>query len=377
MKKLTSILLTISLLASGAMLANANYIEGGEDIIQGDIMLISETDETMPIAEGEETADAEETEEAAEVPSSNVEKQVVSGVVTEVSDTQITLENNVLNISDYTYIGDYEFNPIEEIKAGDEVTAIVSMAQTMSIPPQSYAFYVLAKTDEAQAAPLYATVDSVTDEFIAAGDYELYYENSETSMFKVKSIIKPQDLTEGSEIVFYADMMTMSIPAIVNPSKILVLSVAGADAVSYLQENGILLGSDKGLELTRDVTRAEAVTFLSRISPAARATTEMLPAFNDVPEGYWATDAITWALNANIVEGDGAGNFLPLKNVSGREFVKMLLSMQGDTEVTIENAYEKGVDAGIVDYLTASKVSENEDLTRNDVAMLLYNAIAE
>ena len=41
-----------------------------------------------------------------------------------------------------------------------------------------------------------------------------------------------------------------------------------------------------------------------------------------------------------------------------------------------ENALEKGIDAGIVDYLTVAAVDANEDLTRNEVAMLLYNAIA-
>ena len=99
--------------------------------------------------------------------------------------------------------------------------------------------------------------------------------------------------------------------------------------------------------------------------------------FADVPEGYWATQAINWASNKGIVEGDGTGNFLPLKNVTGREFVKMLLSMHGVADVTIENAFEKGLETGIVDYLTSAKVDANEDLTRNDVAMLLYNAIAE
>lgn len=365
MKKLTSILLSATMLLSASTLVNANYIEGGEDIIQGDIMLINETDETMPIAEGTEL----------EVPQYNVPKMTTTGTVVAVSENQIELDSYTLNISDYTFLGDYNFNPIEEVKVGDEVTAIISMAQTMSIPPQSYAFYVLVKTEEAQNAPFFATVESVDGEFINTANYQITYKDVETSMFKVRSIIMPQDITPGSEIAFYTDMMTMSIPAQTNPSKIVVLDLAGEVEVSYLQENGILLGTENGLELTREVTRAEAVTFLSRISVAARATTDLAATFEDVTESHWAYNTINWAHNAGIIEGVGDGKFAPNATVSGKQFVKMLLSMKGDTEVTIENAYEKGIEAGIITYSVDAQVSNDAELTRNDVSILLYNAI--
>lgn len=365
MKKLTSILLSTTMLLSASSLAGANYIEGGEDIIQGDIMLINETDETMPITEGTEL----------EVPEYNVPKMTTTGTVIAVSENQIELDGYTLNISDYTFVGDYNFNPIEEVKVGDEVTAIISMAQTMSIPPQSYAFYVLVKTEEAQNAPFFATVTSVADGFINTENYQLSYENAETTMFKVRRMIQAQDITPGTEIAFYTDMMTMSIPALANPSKIVVLNLAGEVEVSYLQENGILLGTENGLELSREVTRAEAVTFLSRISAVSRANTDALSTFEDVAETHWAYNTINWAHNAGIIEGVGEGKFAPNETVSGKQFVKMLLSMKGDNEVTIENAYDKGIEAGIITYSVDAQVANDADLTRNDVSILLYNAI--
>lgn len=361
MKKLTSILLSLS------MLAGASAVFAAED----ELMLISEQ-ETIDLI-------SETTEE--EVPSMDSEKMMASGIVKAVSDTQIELEDLVLNISDYTYIGDYNFNPIEEVKVGDEITAIVSTAQTRSLPPQSYAFYVLVKTEEAQTAPIYTTVGSIEDGFIKSqdGNYEITFEEAEVSMFKVRSIIKASDLTEGSEIVFYSDIMTMSIPALANPSRILVLSVEGSEEAGYLQQNGILLGTDKGLELTRNVTRAEAVTFLSRINSdedkdVLGATTEK---FNDVAEEHWAFDTIHWAKGAGIIDGTGEGKFSPDNTVTGRQFVKMLLSMNGEKDVTIENAFDKGIEAGIVTNNVLNKVENDVNLTRNDVSILLYNAIAK
>lgn len=367
MKKLTSILLSGAMLLSSASIAGASYIEGEAPVIQGDIMLLNETDETLAISDN-----------STEFSHYDEQKTSVSGIVTAVSDEQIELDTYTLNIDELTFIGDFNFNPIDEIKEGDEVTAIISTVQTKSIPPQSYAFYVLAKTEEASEAPIFATVQSVSDEFISTEKFNLTYKDVPTSMFRIRSIIQPQDITPGSEIAFYTDMMTMSIPAIANPSKIVVLNLAGLTEVEYLQENNILLGTENGLELTREVTRAEAVTFLSRVSTGSRATahTDVLADdFNDVPSTHWAYSTINWAHSSGIIDGIDDGNFAPDNTVSGRQFVKMLLSMMGDKDVTIENAYEKGVEAGIVTYTVNSQVERDVNLTRNDVSILLYNAI--
>lgn len=372
MKKLTSILISATMLLS-TTLASAIYIEGQDPIVQDDIMLLSsDTPVIMP-------ADAEN----AEVPAMDLQKCVAQGTVKAVTDTQIELDEITLNISDYTYLGDYNLNPIEAVKEGDEVYAIVSNAQTMSIPPQAYAYYVLVKTEEAQKAPFYAVVDSVDEKSILTADnqYSLSFEDTSIEMFKTKNIIEAKDLTKGSEIVFYVDALTRSIPAYGNPSHIKVLRVAEAteevevSPAEFLQTAGILKGTDKGLELDREVTRAEAATFLSRIAPKDQIQTKMLATFEDVSKDHWAYETITWALNAGVVEGEGEGKFNPDATVTGKQFVKMLLATKGVQDVTIENAYEKGVEAGIVTDNTDAQVQNDEALTRNDVSILLYNAI--
>ena len=75
------------------------------------------------------------------------------------------------------------------------------------------------------------------------------------------------------------------------------------------------------------------------------------------------------------VEGTGDGNFEPNRNVSGKEFVKMVLSMAGVKDVTIETALELGKAAEIVTDDIAEKISNDVDLTREDVTVLIYNAM--
>lgn len=47
--------------------------------------------------------------------------------------------------------------------------------------------------------------------------------------------------------------------------------------------------------------------------------------FSDVPEGYWAYDAIKWMLDNSIVEGAGDGKFLPERGVTRDEYAKMMV----------------------------------------------------
>lgn len=375
MKKLSIILASIML--SVGTTAGAIYIEGQDPIVQGDIMLLSTDAPTIT------PTDAAEEEEVGEVPAADLQKAVAQGTVKAVSDTQIELDDITLNISDYTYIGDYNLNPVEAVKEGDEVYAIVSNAQTLSLPPQAYAYYVLVKTEDAEIAPFYAVVDSVDEKSILTADnqYSLSYENTSIEMFKTKNIVEAKDLTKGSEIVFYADAMTRSIPAYANPSQIKVLRIAEeaeevkVSPAEFLQTAGVLKGTDKGLELDREVTRAEAVTFLSRIAPEDQMQTKMLATFEDVSKDHWAYETITWALNADLIEGVGEGKFNPDATVTGKQFVKMVLSMVGAEDVTIDKAYELGVAAGIVSDDVAEKISNDKDLTRADVTVLIYNAL--
>lgn len=355
MKKFLLTLLSISILASAAVFADeetANYDD--------QIMLISEE------AEEEEIVSLENA------------KRNISGVIKSVSDTQIELEDYVLNIDENTYFGDWNLNPVEKLAEGDEVVVIASMMETRSIPAQTYAYFILKKTEEAATAPIYMTVDEVTDEFITSAEYEVSYKDVPVEMFKTKNIVKAEELTTGSEIIFYSDILTMSIPALANPSSIKVLSIAEQKSetmeADFLVAEGILLGTENGLELAKDVTRAETATLLSRISKT-QARIDAKPNFTDVPETHWAYETIGWAQTSGIIEGVGNGLFLPNETVSGREIVKMLLSMSGDSEVTIENAYDKGVEAGIVTESVDASVENNLPLTRNEVSVIIYNYI--
>ena len=139
-----------------------------------------------------------------------------------------------------------------------------------------------------------------------------------------------------------------------------------------LQEIGILKGTEKGLELERDVTRAEAVVFILRMLPESPYAAGTKPAFSDTGD-HWANKDIAKAVLTGFVHGNEDGTFEPERNVTAQEFAKMYLCALGYPETMPETAYDKGVEIGwLSDDETKEIVKSNKTLTRDDVVTLLY-----
>ena len=138
----------------------------------------------------------------------------------------------------------------------------------------------------------------------------------------------------------------------------------------------IMRGTEKGLELEREVTRAEAVVLLMRIHPEMTGAIGLpKPRFNDM-DGHWAYKEVTYANVLGLTVGTGNGEFTPERTVSGREFAKMTLSLLGYKDITIENAYDKAVDAQLLlNNFSKKVVFENKVLTRSDVARICHGAL--
>ncbi len=146
------------------------------------------------------------------------------------------------------------------------------------------------------------------------------------------------------------------------------------DATSQgLVKLGILKGTGEGLELDRNITRAEAVALIFRIHYENTGAIGMpSPEFTDL-DGHWAYKEVTAAKKMGIVEGVGDGRFEPDRVVTGREFAKMLMSTLGYTDITIDNVYDKAVDAELLtNNYTKSVVAGNMTLLRSDAARLLW-----
>lgn len=156
-----------------------------------------------------------------------------------------------------------------------------------------------------------------------------------------------------------------------------VIPIAETDAAA-LAQLGIMRGTDLGMELEREVNRAEAVVLLNRLIPAVGDGGEenTLPFADMTDNRSWAQGAVLRFWKNGWINGVSATEFAPERTVTGTEFTKMLLSALGYSGVTLENAYDIAAAADLLsDNFTKSAVHENLPLLRSDCARLCYSAL--
>ena len=111
------------------------------------------------------------------------------------------------------------------------------------------------------------------------------------------------------------------------------------DSVKYVYENKLMLGTtDDTFTPDGTMTRAMFVTVLYRMagSPSVEG---LSVSFKDVPEDYWAYDAIAWALNKGVVNGFSADEFKPKQAITREQLVAMLYRYSGNPEVSGELSF--------------------------------------
>ena len=128
------------------------------------------------------------------------------------------------------------------------------------------------------------------------------------------------------------------------------------------------------------------------VSPAILSSLSETPiqkvqTFNDVSSSYWAYDAVEYLAKNKIISGNGNGAFEPERKISREEFVKLLaqaLELEYKSEpiafsdVSLGAWYEKYIVAavreGIINGITDTKFGIGQNVTRQDLAVMLYRA---
>lgn len=138
---------------------------------------------------------------------------------------------------------------------------------------------------------------------------------------------------------------------------------------------GILIGTPDGPELEREVTRAESLEFIWRTVKLVFNDIGYLTTFDDV-YGHWARDTVDKFYHAGYVSGTSETTFEPDRGVTGREFVRIMLSAMGYDGVTVDNAYDKGIETDLLNNnFTKSVVKADMTLLRSDAVRLCRAAL--
>ncbi len=96
-----------------------------------------------------------------------------------------------------------------------------------------------------------------------------------------------------------------------------------AEAVAFVYKQGMMNGlGDNRFAPGEKTTRAMLVTMLYRLEKDAGGSAATK--FSDVPAGQWFSDAVNWSASAGVVNGLENGKFAPNDNISREQLAVML-----------------------------------------------------
>lgn len=131
----------------------------------------------------------------------------------------------VLNIQDSTYILNAQDGtpiPFKDLKKGDTITAYYSPRVTRSIPPQGNGIALIVGTPKTGGTGMYMKVAKLEEN--KDGSIKVLCTNSDRLVTITPDVFaQTTDIKEGSELIVWYDIMTMSIPAQATATKAVLL----------------------------------------------------------------------------------------------------------------------------------------------------------
>ena len=185
-----------------------------------------------------------------------------------------------------------------------------------------------------------APIDADKTYTLAGHNYMLKQGGDGFSMFKGSEVLKDEIMVDNQVLITYITEVLggvvgeeysnprgqgrVQITALYDDIK---TSEWYYTSVKATKDKGLMIGvSDTQFAPNADFTRAMLVTILYR---AAGAKAEPGDAFDDVDAGAWYAEAVAWALENEIIVGDGTGNFRPNEAISRQEMAVLIYNYYG------------------------------------------------
>ncbi len=158
-----------------------------------------------------------------------------------------------------------------------------------------------------------------------------------------------------------------------------------ADAVEYVNENGIMSGiSNDRFFPDSPMTRGMLATVLYRMagSPAVYGTDD----FSDTEEGAWYSDGVVWASQGGLISGYGSGRFGTNDPVTREQIAAILwrqsgspqaagagFADEGDISAWASDAVDWARSQDIISGMSGNRFAPKSSATRAQAASILMN----
>lgn len=191
------------------------------------------------------------------------------GEITEVKDGVVRISGEgaykdiILHVQASTYILNAKDGTavlLQDLKPGETITAYYGPAVTRSLPPQGSAIALLVGTPNQGSAGMYMKVASLQEG--KEGSVRVLCTNNERLVTILpEKLAQISQIKEGSELIVWYDVMTMSIPAQATATKVVLLPQKADLRVNTVA--GVIVANQKELTLgTYDVIKNNGQTVM-------------------------------------------------------------------------------------------------------------------
>ncbi|MBR0366485.1 MAG: VWA domain-containing protein, partial [Clostridia bacterium] len=156
------------------------------------------------------------------------------------------------------------------------------------------------------------------------------------------------------------------------------LSAHGATPIEELKDKGVINGFEDGkLHEEYNLTRAQAITIIMRSTgfDDSKWYKAEIKKFDDMPISHWASGYVYKGVSLDMVDGVSETEYLPERNVTYEQAVKLLVCLLGYEEEGFVYPDDYLKKAAEIDMLKGVTAKIGDELTRGDFAALVYNAI--
>lgn len=250
---------------------------------------------------------------------------------------------------------------------------------------------------EYMAGREYSTPEDISKNF--GGGYGLYLINDAT-YGEISGIIEQYENELGLSGTAYEQYKALADNSTkkVNVDKSIVLAKSkspfssGADVVNAIKnalEKNKETSTGTGGGDSGGGSSSSASSFSFTPSENIPKATQVKSSFSDLQNAGWAETAIEYLYEKGIISGYGDGSFAPGRTITREEFVSILVRAFGiqadDYNISFDDTREENwyynavitaANAGIVSGVGNGLFGVNQNITRQDLAVMLYRCIA-
>lgn len=228
----------------------------------------------------------------------------------------------VLHVQDSAYILNAEDGtqiPFKDLKSGDTVTAYYGPTVSRSIPPQGNAIALIVGTPKKGSAGMYMKVANL--EKNQDGSIKVLCTNSDRLVtIRPDVFVQTTAIKEGSELIVWYDIMTMSIPAQATATKVVLLP-AKAD-IKVHTGAGTIVVNGKELALSEnDIIKTNSDTIMLPLSVIAESL------------GY----NVVWNGETRTVDLQNGARTMATMTIGSKTYGKLKMAIQLDYAPEIVN----------------------------------------